>query len=323
MSYVPPQSGYNINRLFMYVNRIFCKQKTSLESAILGSAIFPTSFNPINTNTNTQDSGTIYTQSTLSVGPAVSSNFRAVSRGASTSRTLMHDHTAASTLAPPLKHRTYGPHAVAAAPPRTTHSALRGSAISANVTTQPTRSTTPTSHVTRSARSNTPNTRTLHQSPPPPSPLYEQTSTPGAVRGDSIRRTPMGTIISSPLAGALGRASSVNRASKMRSTAKVELSRVNTIQSRSTPTGNMVVTPIKLNDGTIEIVASTMHSSMQLFPSTPLTYDTFRRNASLVNSMLGTIDNYCNCCRTKLIDMDAQKNLKLKHSQCKNCLHSK
>jgi hypothetical protein len=101
-------------------------------------------------------------------------------------------------------------------------------------------------------------------------------------RLDSIRRTPTGAIDSTPLTGGLKR--STSRSS-------VGYSSGGTI-----------------SDG-----------QRTLYLTTPL--ESLLNDPAAVHSLVGNIDNYCSCCRMKLVEVQSLRSIRAKHSKCHNCIH--
>jgi hypothetical protein len=101
-------------------------------------------------------------------------------------------------------------------------------------------------------------------------------------RLDSIRRTPTGAIDSTPLTGGLKRSTSRS--------------------SVGYSSGG------KVSDG-----------QRTLYPTTPL--ESLLNDPAAVHSLVGNIDNYCSCCRMKLVEVQSLRCIRAKHSKCHNCIH--
>jgi hypothetical protein len=101
-------------------------------------------------------------------------------------------------------------------------------------------------------------------------------------RLDSIRRTPTGAIDSTPLTGGLKRSTSRS--------------------SVGNSSGG------KITDG-----------QRTLYPTTPL--ESLLNDPAAVHSLVGNIDNYCSCCRMKLVEVQSLWSIRAKHSKCHNCIH--
>jgi hypothetical protein len=101
-------------------------------------------------------------------------------------------------------------------------------------------------------------------------------------RLDSIRRTPTGAIDSTPLTGGLKRSTSRS--------------------SVGNSSGG------KISDG-----------QRTLYPTTPL--ESLLNDPAAVHSLVGNIDNYCSCCRMKLVEVRSLRSIRAKHSKCHNCIH--
>jgi hypothetical protein len=101
-------------------------------------------------------------------------------------------------------------------------------------------------------------------------------------RLDSIRRTPTGAIDSTPLTGGLKRSTSRS--------------------SAGYSSGG------KISDG-----------QRTLYPTTPL--ESLLNDPAAVHSLVGNIDNYCSCCRMKLVEVQSLRSIRVKHSKCHNCIH--
>jgi hypothetical protein len=101
-------------------------------------------------------------------------------------------------------------------------------------------------------------------------------------RLDYIRRTPTGAIDSTPLTGGLKRSTSRS--------------------SVGYSSGG------KISDG-----------QRTLYPTTPL--ESLLNDPAAVHSLVGNIDNYCSCCRMKLVEVQSLRSIRAKHSKCHNCIH--
>ena len=55
--------------------------------------------------------------------------------------------------------------------------------------------------------------------------------------------------------------------------------------------------------------------------STNTVIEELLKNPSAVHSLAGNIDNYCACCRTKLVDIQSQHSAHKKHMHCKHCIY--
>jgi hypothetical protein len=90
---------------------------------------------------------------------------------------------------------------------------------------------------------------------------------------------------------------------------------------RRTPSGAIDSTPLtgRLKRTSPAPTPGLVDGQRVLFPTSPIS--SLMKLPAAVQSLVGNIDNYCSCCRTKLVQVSSLKSLRNKHSQCKNCVH--
>lgn len=92
---------------------------------------------------------------------------------------------------------------------------------------------------------------------------------------------------------------------------------------RRTPSGAIDSTPLtgrlKRTSPAANPTPGLVDGQRVLFPTSPI--GALMKHPAAVQSLVGNIDNYCSCCRTKLVQVSSLKRIRNKHSQCKNCVH--
>ena len=93
---------------------------------------------------------------------------------------------------------------------------------------------------------------------------------------------------------------------------------------RRTPTGVIDGAPLtstlRRNHHSSSSSNSQVVERRNLF-STNTVIEELLKNPSAVHSLAGNIDNYCACCRTKLVDIQSQHSAHKKHMHCKHCIY--
>ena len=94
---------------------------------------------------------------------------------------------------------------------------------------------------------------------------------------------------------------------------------------RRTPTGAINSTPLtgalRRTPNTTSITNPSTPTPGQRLLLSVSPIDSLMRDPAAVHSLVGNVDNYCTCCRSKLVEVQSLRSIRKKHSQCRNCIH--